>query len=510
MQSTDDLHKLIRSLSANEKRYFKVYSSRQNAKDNKNYIDLFDALDKMPEYDEALLKKKLKNSPVVKTLPVIKNYLHSHIMRSMRLYRTDNSIKETILNLMLDVFIYREKGLYEMQMKTLKKAWSIAEKYDVVYLQLQILHQMKLLELHMSKRNANDITKEIHKQEGIVLRRLTEELKLGEIYYELWSQYKVDSLLNDSSAIERYNNFKQSPYMQDYKTVETFNAKWYFLRSYSLISRFNNENTKALEYYRELLKLFEKYPHHKMADQGEYAIALNNFLGALHRAGQHHEFMPVIDRLKEIIPSNATEALNIFNYVSNNTLLYALSTHKYELKDQLFSDIRAGLKEYSSIMKEQVKVGLLYNMCAMAFTISNFKEALDIADEMIDMRAESRRDLQYGVQLFRLIIHFELGNYALLESLIRSTSRSLQKDNVYAAFEKLLTGNLRKLIASLPDKHIDIYNVYYEDLIMLKAANPNYKFVIMSEALAWLHSKINGTDIKTAMVRISAPQSQIS
>ena len=70
--SSDKVFQLIRSLSKAEKRYFKVYTSKQ-AGDKNNHQLLFDAIDKQKEYDETALKKSLKNPTLVRSLPIAKN-----------------------------------------------------------------------------------------------------------------------------------------------------------------------------------------------------------------------------------------------------------------------------------------------------------------------------------------------------------------------------------------------------------------------------------------------------
>ena len=54
----DTLFQLVHSLEKSEKRAFKLYIKRNSAKEDLKIIQLFDALDKLQEYDEKLLLKK--------------------------------------------------------------------------------------------------------------------------------------------------------------------------------------------------------------------------------------------------------------------------------------------------------------------------------------------------------------------------------------------------------------------------------------------------------------------
>lgn len=54
-RTSDILFLLIRSLEKSEKRNFKLYIQRNSGNRDLKIIELFDALDKLNEYDEALL-----------------------------------------------------------------------------------------------------------------------------------------------------------------------------------------------------------------------------------------------------------------------------------------------------------------------------------------------------------------------------------------------------------------------------------------------------------------------
>ncbi len=56
---SDILFQLIHTLEKSEKRHFKLYIKRSSGKEDLKIIQLFDVLDKLGEYDEKLLLKKL-------------------------------------------------------------------------------------------------------------------------------------------------------------------------------------------------------------------------------------------------------------------------------------------------------------------------------------------------------------------------------------------------------------------------------------------------------------------
>ncbi len=90
-RSTDTLFQLIHSLQKSEKRNFKLYVTRNSSGEDLKIIQLFDALDKMQEYDEASL---LKKNPSIKKLQLsnLKAHLYKQILSSLRLLENDENI----------------------------------------------------------------------------------------------------------------------------------------------------------------------------------------------------------------------------------------------------------------------------------------------------------------------------------------------------------------------------------------------------------------------------------
>jgi len=91
MKSQDHLHELIKSMSQNEKRCFKLFSSLQHTSKDKSYLLLFEAIDKMKVYDEGKLKANNKNAKFIKYFAQEKRYLFGRIMKSLRAYHSSNS-----------------------------------------------------------------------------------------------------------------------------------------------------------------------------------------------------------------------------------------------------------------------------------------------------------------------------------------------------------------------------------------------------------------------------------
>ncbi|TAG97269.1 MAG: hypothetical protein EAZ17_09680, partial [Sphingobacteriales bacterium] len=88
-RSKDELFQLIKSLEKAEKRNFKLFVKRNSAHEDLKIIVLFDALDKMDQYDEELLLKK--NKTIRKQqLSNLKAHLYKQILASLRVMKDDD------------------------------------------------------------------------------------------------------------------------------------------------------------------------------------------------------------------------------------------------------------------------------------------------------------------------------------------------------------------------------------------------------------------------------------
>ena len=109
--ASDNLHRLIKSLTKPEKRYFKVFSSRHVIGDNKNYIILFDAIDKQIEYDEEKLFLKFKDKMFTNRFSISKNRLYTAILKSLDSFHSSSSTEAQLQRQLHSVEILYHKQL---------------------------------------------------------------------------------------------------------------------------------------------------------------------------------------------------------------------------------------------------------------------------------------------------------------------------------------------------------------------------------------------------------------
>ncbi len=119
-RSSDALFQLVKSLEKSEKRNFKLYVKRNSATEDLKIIQLFDALDKMDEYDETLLLSRNKNIKK-QQLSNTKAHLYRELLTSLRLLHTEDNIDIQLHEQLDHARLLYNKGLYLQSLKMLDK-----------------------------------------------------------------------------------------------------------------------------------------------------------------------------------------------------------------------------------------------------------------------------------------------------------------------------------------------------------------------------------------------------
>ncbi|HRB65402.1 MAG TPA: hypothetical protein PLL63_12405, partial [Niabella sp.] len=150
-RSTDALFQLIKSLEKSEKRNLKLFVSRNSGAESLKSMKLFDAFDKMVEYDEALLLKKV---PSVSKLQLsnTKALLYRQILSSLRVLRDDRNADLQLHEMMDNARILFNKGLYHQTLKILDRIKDFARAHSqLTYLQQALFFEKKIEALFITR-----------------------------------------------------------------------------------------------------------------------------------------------------------------------------------------------------------------------------------------------------------------------------------------------------------------------------------------------------------------------
>ena len=144
---SEPLFVLVKTLTKSEKRNFKLYVNRIQSNEEVKFIQLFDVLDKLSDYDEEQILRKI---PAIKKsqLSNLKRHLYKQLLISLRMVHIQKNIDIQIREQLDFAKILYNKGLYLQSLKLLERIKTIAKEHHQDIHHLEILEFEKLIESH--------------------------------------------------------------------------------------------------------------------------------------------------------------------------------------------------------------------------------------------------------------------------------------------------------------------------------------------------------------------------
>src|SRR6218665_1596671 len=244
-KGSEDLFRLIKSLTPAEKGYFKKSAERYSVEKDNNYVKLFDLIDSQETYDE----KELLKADFVNQLPRQKNYLQSLLLKSLQSYDSESTFTLEIENSIQQIRALLKRGQYELCRKLLLKT-----KKDAVSNEF-FLEAIKLaqLENYLNKACGMDLSVEAQKQSYAERYAFMEQEKNSDEMMELEQQ--VITFIRSNPT--KNTTFKSKLLTSDPPLLSN-KAKLIFYNAMTAYHSFNRNYDKQYFYSKEYLLLNKK------------------------------------------------------------------------------------------------------------------------------------------------------------------------------------------------------------------------------------------------------------
>ena len=499
--SSDKVFQLIKSLSKAEKRYFKVYTSKQ-AGDKNNHQILFDAVDKQDEYDEALMKKNLKNPALVKALPIAKTRLYDVILRALDSYHSNSSIDAQLKRTLHCAEILYKKGLYEQSQKLLDGAKKLAYKYDKHTSLLEIFMWEKLL---IEKDNYENIGDE--ELEAMMLEN-TRITKMIEVYNDFWGiKSRLFNILNKRGKARTEEGLTKLKSIID-DTLLNREAEHIFYQSEYLYNHIYSAYYFGVGDYANSFKYLKANVDHIEATLDKFQEEPNIYFSILtnivYVASQLKDFKAVFFYLKKLrglpetmeIKNNEDLEIKLFSSANSIELTIYFLTGEFEKGLEIIPQIEAGLILYENQLNSVRKAFFYFNIAIIYFGAKKYNDALKWTNRLLnDIDISKSLDIYCFGQLLNLLIHIELNNKNLLPYALRSTQRYLSTRNRYFKFETSFLDLIGKLLKS-PDQisENEQYEVFLERMRELTDDQLESSAFEYFDFISWAEAKTSGRE----------------
>ena len=491
---TDTLFQLVHSLEKAEKRNFKLYIKRSSSNEDLKIIELFDALDKLDEYDETLLLKKL-SSIKKPQLSNTKVHLYKQLLASLRLLKSTDSI-DMQLNEQLDYArILYNKGLYQQSLKILEKAKETAkEHYKYNFLTQVISWEKKIETLHITRSMQDKGT--ILANEAVEVNiRVDMVARMSNLSLQLYSFYiKNGHARNEKDEIGVTTFFNKN--MPENAAMQTgFYERLYLYQSYCWYAFIRQDFLMYYRYAQKWNNIFNEQPLMIKVETGYYIKGLHNLLNAHFDLRNFNGFEITLHEFQEfaitaVANRHDNHRIQTFIYINSATINqhFMLGTFAEGLK--LVPELEAKLKEYDLYLDNHRILVFNYKIANLYFGSGNYDKAIDYLQKIINDNIDLRIDLQCYSRLLHLMAHYELGNFEIIDSLVKSVYRYMAKMGNLTVVEEIMFKFLRNSFLQPRSKIKQELENFLHSIKTLEKNRFQTRTFAYLDIISWVESKV--------------------
>ncbi len=497
-KNTDALFQLIKSLEKSEKRNLKLFVKRNSGTEGLKSMQLFDALDKMADYDERIL---LKKAPAVtkQQLSNTKALLHKQILASLRVVKDYTNIDIQLREMLDHARILYNKGLYMQALKILDRLKETARSHNqLTYIQQALNFEKKIEALYITRSIQNraiELTREANEVDQVIYNIN----RLSNLNLLLYGWYVQNGHARNNDDIQQAKKILEENLPE--KPGANFYEKVYLYQIHAWYSFIKLDFLNFYRYCQKWVDIFEANPKMVEAETAMYVKGMHNLMSAHFDLLNHDKLAECIRRFKVFAKSNLVQNSDnnriityVYLYTAVINLHFLEGTFTKGLKMVPF--LEEMLIKYGQYLDRHRVMVFYYKIACLYFGSGDNENTIHYLNRIINQKDDLRTDLQCYSRLLHLIAHYELGNYDLLEYLIKSVYRYMAKmENI----SKVETAMLDFLKTALKFNTSTIKPEFEKLLNRLRKYQSNKlesRAFAYLDVISWLESKIYNKNVQ--------------
>ena len=428
-KASNQLFLLIKSLSKQEKRYFKIFSNRHSS-DNNNYFKLYQIISQQEEYDEARVIEKLKDQQFVNRLSIAKTRLYDQLLKSLNAYHSNKTIDSELFFIIQSIEVLYHKALYKAAWKKMQRGIKLAKKYEKFELILQLYKwEHKLLE----KENYENLD-----SDNLDLMWNTEANVVDQIktYSKLWFiKSKIFKILFYNGSRSRKNIALVNLFLK--KNIDSIDKRKLSVRSkfllhhiYSAYYYSINNLDKSYGQLKENLDLMERFPWMFVDNPYSQISVVSNMAFIGFKLRKHDDINPLLIKLKELKKTAEDSDVNLhirWFYSFYSIYLAVQSSQQTIIIDQYeINQIYNGLEKFEDKLPTFRRLDLQFALSVYYFKAGETRTALKGVHSILnELNSKINPEMFYAARFFYLVLLLEMDKIDYLNVAWTSTKRSL-------------------------------------------------------------------------------------
>jgi hypothetical protein len=499
---TDSLFSLVKAMTTGEKIHFKRNAKKQSGNKEPAYLQLFDVIDKMEEYDKTNILKKLKSKKFTFDFTEIKAYLRELLIEFIQEYNTDKSIPRKAIKLFRKSQALYEKGLFADAHELLKKAKELAETYQLQDALYYIHTQEIQLSSSNEKKNRFEELCLKHYERKIAIENLALINEAEENFNMLHFLHMESPSSRDEEVIKKAGELYKR--IQGIRDSSIFYPQLLKQLSASLYNNLIQNYNEMYSNYKSALKLFDDNRQMKERYNSLFVNTVKNHLACSHyhrNYTDYFNYQELLNQLSELIQ----HLKGVFKTFPQLFLLHLKldilisrgetdTVNRYILEHK-----KPDIKPLKSVFNISIQFQHHHQYAFIYFMKADYKNANHYINNILnqlDFQIIGRTDMYFTAKLMKILITYEMGDYLLLNDLIASTQQYFARHNKLYELEKILFSHLKISEGNYSKRKDETSHWSHLKSLLQKFDSYFLLEFIGFDVMAWIDSKIQNRPMK--------------
>ena len=501
---TEEVYRLVKSLTKAEKRAFRLYATRVQGESDMLYLQLFDLLDRQKVLDEEKLRTKMPKLNASRYAN-LKRHLYKQILNSLRIIQKEKNANIKIREHIDFAYALYWKGLYMQALEILRKGKKLAQQHHTSFSLLTIIEFEKMIQSRHITRSGRDQVDQLLKESREASTTINHLIQLSNLQTELHRFYIARGHVKNSEE----QLYVEQEFWPKLEAISAELLQWkekvYYYQSMVWYHYIQNDFSGCLENAMHWVNILKESKELQNREILLLMRGYNAVLNASYNLRSADIFNTYLAELEDFRKStygrfNRNAQIKSFLFVHNGRMnKHFLAGTFAEGVEGIESTLRR-ISRYGKQVDDHKILVLYFKIAWMYIGNEQAEKAIPYLHHIINLQSYSlREDIQTYARLTFLMAHFDLENYEILPALVEQYDRYFQRVKEKNAVQDLVLGFFKE-VASVPilERRV-LYKQYHDALLEVRKDTFAERSFLYLDILPWLRAKIERKSLSRIM-----------
>lgn len=447
MAIKNTIFNIIKSLSMNEKRYFKIYCKQHVLNGQNKYVLLFDLIDQQIVFDNSSIKVELKKHKFsTNNFSSDINYLTKILLKCLNEFHSEKTSDLRMKQNLITIEILFYKGLYEECLHLISKTKRIKLAEENKNLLSDLLNWEKKC-VGYSRGLLGAI--EVNNQLDIYFDDLKEKKIITDLYYKSYNYKNIIGKISIENLTLEFETAVIKPLNKKQFELKTLQSNVFYNLIFANYYKVKNEKENELIYLRKVISIYEENEEYKFENPLDF-ISIYIRIIDINKRKDSPVFYTDLEKLKGfnsiISLQNKVAEERIFLHSNQLELEHLLYINKTTEAFILLDFLKSALMQKKYNVEPYYLISTYYLFTAAYISIKNFSLALKYANTILNEYHFNQHPKAYiQAEFLNIVIHYELKNYVLVLKFINQLQKKYRPNFRFSYFELEILKTITKV-----------------------------------------------------------------